>query len=87
MFSPTYYRIVAQAHHMVYNYDRALELVNVALEMDSTFEEAIKLRERIEKSMTDRSKEVEAYKKVLDKDLDEIRRYDIYKISIEALIR
>ncbi len=86
-FSPPYYRMVAYAHYSIYDYERSLNLVNIALQMDSTFEEAIQLRDQIKKTAIDRTEDVEAYKKVLNsKDLDEIRRYDIYKTSIEALI-
>ncbi|MGB0521488.1 MAG: tetratricopeptide repeat protein [Flammeovirgaceae bacterium] len=86
LFSPSYYHLVAVAHNNILDYDRALELVTIAVAMDSTFEQAILLKEKVEKSMTDRSKEVEAYKRVLNKDMDELRRYDLYKTSITALI-
>lgn len=86
LFSPSYYHLVAVAHNSVLNYERAEELLNIAIAMDSTFEQAILLREKVKKSLTDRSKEVEAYKRVLNKEMDAIRKYDIYKLSVSALI-
>lgn len=86
LFSPSYYHLVAVAHNSILSYERANELLTIAVAMDSTFEQAILLKEKVTKSMVDRSKEVEAYKRVLNKDMDELRRYDLYRTSITALI-
>ena len=87
MFTPAFYGQVSQLTATMHDYEKALELVNIALEMQSDFGRALELKRTLTEKMADRSEEVEAYKKVLKLEgLDDKRRRENYLKAIDILI-
>lgn len=87
MFTPAFYGRVAQLTATMHDYKKALELINIALAMQSDFAPALEVKRKLTEILSDRSEEIKAYMKVLEiEGLDEKRRRETYEKVLDLLI-
>lgn len=86
MFTPSFYGKVAKLTADMHDYQKSLELINIALAMESDFPPALELKKNLLGIIADHSKEVEAYQKVLAAGIDDKRAAEIYNKVVDLLI-